>query len=389
MGRWISLIAALPLLLGVAATGGAEELAPLPPHPAGLPWPTRTWPEGPPRGVDPVALDDAVDALFREVGRSGVPNTRALLAVQHGRVVLERYAEGFGPRTRFHSWSMAKSVTQALLARQVHAGALSIEAPAPVPDWQGEGDPRAALTIRNLIHMDTGLDNADGFGGDPADAFVARLLFSEGSRDVVAYAAAPGLADPPGTRWSYSTGTTMILASVVGGSVGGGKAGLRRFAREELFGPIGADSALLEFDAAGNFLGGGFVWARARDWARFGYLYLRDGLWDGRRLLPEGWVDFSRTPAPAAGNGSYGAHFWLNHPPADRQPPQLLPGGPRSAFAAVGNSGQYVLLVPTRDLVLVRLGELASFEDWADLTRSLAAIVATFPAIAAETAAPE
>ncbi|NNL68022.1 MAG: serine hydrolase [Myxococcales bacterium] len=300
--------------------------------------------------------------------------------------MVERYAAGFGPGTRFHSWSMAKSVTQALLARRIQAGALAVERPAPVPEWQGPGDPRAALTLRNLLHMDSGLDNADGFGGDPADAFVARLLFSEGSRDVVAYAVAPPIVHPPGKRWAYSTATTMILAGIVSRSVGGGKAGLRRFARDELFGPIGADSALLEFDAAGNFLGGGFVWARARDWARFAYLYLRDGQWDGRRLLPEGWVDFSRTRAPAGNNGNYGGHFWLNHPPKEGQPPQILPGGPPSAFAAVGNSGQYAMIVPTHDLVLVRLGELPSFEQWADLTRALAEVVAAFPETTPEAA---
>ncbi len=142
----------------------------------------------------------------------------------------------------------------------------------------------------------------------------------------------------------------------------------------------------MEFDAAGTYLGGGFFWATARDWARFGYLYLRNGLWEGHRVLPEGWVDYTRTQGPAEDSGSYGAHFWLNLAPVEDQPPRLLPGGPNSAFAAVGNGGQYVLIVPTRDLVLVRLGE-QGFEKWHELTRNLAKVVAAFPAIANETEA--
>jgi CubicO group peptidase (beta-lactamase class C family) len=345
------------------------------------------WAEGSPAGVDASVLEAAVSSVFEERGRAGLPETRALLVVQGGRVVLERYADGFGRDTRFHSWSMAKSVTQALLGTLVHAGKLQIDQRVPLPAWQAEGDPRAALTLDHLLHMNSGLDNGDGFGGDPARSFVARMMFAEGATDVAAYASAPPLLHPPGTRWAYSTGSSMILAWVIGRAAGSGREGTIRYANEALFGPIGMKSAVMEFDAAGTFLGGGFVWATARDWARFGYLYLRDGAWEGRRLLPEGWVDYTRTQAPAENNGSYGAHFWLNLPPEENQPPRLVPGGPVSAFAALGNGGQYVLILPTRDLVLVRLGELQEFEKWKELGRNLADVVAAFPAIAPETEA--
>lgn len=376
-------------LAAPAPGAAAEGLAPLPPQPAGVAWPTRAWPEGAPHGVVPGALDAAVGAVFQARGRSGVPDTRALLVVQGGRLVVERYADGFDRDTRFQSWSMAKSVTQALVATLVRDGRLRVEAPAPVPAWQGAGDPRAALTLDELLRFSTGLANADGLGGDPAESFVARMLFGPGAEDVAGFAEDAGLAYPPGSHWAYSTGTSTILAAIVGSTVGRGEADTLHYAREELLGPLGMRSAVLEFDAAGTFLGGGFVWASARDWARFGYLYLRDGVWDGVRHLPAGWVDYTRTPGTAANNGSYGAQFWLNLTPAEHQPPRFLPGGPVSAFAAVGNGGQYVIVVPTRDLVLVRLGELGDFARWAELARELGAIVAPFPAIAPETEAPE
>jgi CubicO group peptidase (beta-lactamase class C family) len=385
-GRWVAKCVAV-LLLACASRIAAGELAPLPQHPPGLPWPTHAWPEGSAIGVDASDLEAAVTSLFEDRGRSGLPETRALLIVQGGRLVLERYADGFGRDTRFQSWSMAKSVTQALLGTLVHAGKLRIDQKVPIPAWQSRGDPRAALTFDHLLHMNSGLGNDDGFGGDPADTFAARMMFGEGSTDVVAYASAPPLLHPPGTRWAYSTGTSMILAWVIGRSVGSGREDTLRYANEALFAPIGIKSAVMEFDAAGTYLGGGFFWATARDWARFGYLYLRDGFWEDRRVLPEGWVDFTRTQAPAENNGSYGAHFWLNLAPGEDQPPRLLPGGPSSAFAAVGNAGQHVLIVPTRDLVLVRLGELEEFGEWLDLTRNLANVVAAFPAIADETEA--
>jgi CubicO group peptidase (beta-lactamase class C family) len=383
-GRWIARCAGV-LLLACASRVAAGELAPLPLHPPGLPWPTHAWIEGSAAAVDANALEAAVASLFEDRGRAGIPETRALLIVQNGRLVLERYAEGFGPEMRFQGWSMAKSVTQAVFGTLVHAGKLRIDQRVPMPAWQGEGDPRAELTLGHLLHMNSGLDNGDEFDGDPTQWFVSRMMFGEGATDAAAYASAPPLLHPPGTRWAYSTATSTILAWVIGRSVGSGREDTVRYANQALFAPIGMKSAVMEFDAAGTYMGGSFFWATARDWARFGYLYLRDGVWDGRRVLPEGWVDFTRTQASAEDSGSYGAHFWLNLEPEEEQPPRPLPGGPASAFAAVGASGQYVLIVPTRDLVLVRLGELQEFERWSQLTQKLAGVVAAFPATADET----
>jgi len=360
---------------------GATALVPLPPQPAGVPYPTSVWPESRPSpDVDATRLASALDAAFTTVGRSGVPDTRAFVVVHRGAIVAERYAPGFMRDTRFQSWSMAKTVTQALTAVLVRQNRLDVHARAPVPAWQVGNDPRAAITIDHLLHMTTGLDNADGGGGP--DSYGSKLLFGAGSRDVFAFATNVPSVHEPGSHWAYSTATSMILAGIVGRTVGGGRNELAAFMRAELFDPLGMRSAVPEFDRTGNFLGGAYVWATARDWARFGLLYLRDGVWDGRRVLPEGWVDYSRTPAPAPNNGVYGAHLWINGAPKEGQF-EGLPGLPASAFWMAGNAGQFVVMVPTRDLVIVRLGEMQT-ATWKNVGTMIGDVGAAFP-----TATPE
>jgi len=359
----------LPLALALVAA------TPLPPQQAGVPWPTAHWAEGPlPEGVDRAALEAASAALFAPLGRGGLPDTRALLVVHGGRLVFEQRADGFGPDARFRSWSMAKSVTNALVGILVRDGKLALDAPAPVPRWQRDGDPRGALTLRQLLHMTSGLDNADG--GDDADSYVARIFFGDLSSDSAAGSERAELAYAPGTHWAYSTATSQILSAIVARTVGGGREGVRAFLERELIEPLGARSLVLEFDPAGTPLGGGYVWASAQDWARLGLLYLRDGVWDGRRILPEGWVDFTRTVAPAENNGTYGAHFWVPAEPADEQFRMLRPG--IEAFQMNGNAGQFVVIVPDRDLVVVRLGEMHN-TTWPELNDRIGALIEAFP----------
>jgi hypothetical protein len=221
--------------------------------------------------------------------------------------------------------------------------------------------------------MTTGLDNADG---EETPGFVGRLLFGDLSRDVVAGAVGARLAHPPGSRWDYSTATSMILADVALRTVGGRTAFLA-WLRSELTEPLGIRSLVPEFDATGHFLGGSSVWASAEDWARLGLLFLRDGAWDGRRILAQGWVDFARTPAPAPNNGCFGAHLWLNRDPGEHQF-KSLPGAPSSAFLMSGSAGQYVAMLPDRDLLIVRLGELQA-TTWPELSGRVAALANAFP----------
>lgn len=374
------LVAALIVVVfGAAQPAPGFDRAALLPQPDGVPWPTRAWPEGrPATDVDTAALERALDDAFAAVGWSGKSDTRALLAVHRGRLVVERYADGFDRETRFHSWSMAKTITQALVGILVHRRRIDLDTAPGFSAWSASGDPRAALTIRHLIHMNTGLANADGFEDDDlSGSFVSRLLFGAGSSDVVRYAADVPLDGSPGKRWAYSTGTSMLLADVVARAVGDGRQDTIDFMRSALFERIGMRSAEPEFDRAGNFLGGGFVWANARDWARFGLLYLRDGRWEGERVFGEGWVDFSRTPAPAENNRVFGAHLWLRDTPGEGQFP-VMAGLPDATFGASGNSGQYVLVIPTHELVLVRLGELQTL-DFAALHELLVPIVDSFP----------
>jgi CubicO group peptidase (beta-lactamase class C family) len=374
------MLAGVALAALLTAASARSDPAPLPPQPPGVAWPIASWPQGPP-DADAAALTRAQQELFLPIGRGGVPDTRALLAVQGGRLVLERYADGFGPESRFRSWSMAKSVTQALVGILVREGRLELDAPAPVPAWGAAGDPRGALTLRNLLNMTSGLDNADG--DDGAQSFVARILFGDLSGDTASAAAQVSLAYPPGTHWAYSTGTTQIVSGILAREVGGGREGMRAFVERELATPLGAKSLLLEFDAAGTPLGGGYLFASARDWARLGTLYLRDGVWDGRRILPEGWVEFARMPAPAGNNGTYGAGFWVNGEPAGDQFRPLREG--LDAFEMSGNAGQFVVIAPDRDLVVVRLGEMQRF-TWPELSSTLSDLIAAFPPRGAEAA---
>ncbi len=368
------------LLLLAPTAGAADSLVPLPSQPAQTAWPSDAWPESElAPSVDAEALAAAVETIFESQPAGGPPDARAVLIVQGGEIVFERYADGFGPDSRFHSWSMAKSFVQGLVALLVRDGRLEVDAPAPVPTWSEADDPRHRLTLRQLLNMTTGLDNADG--GDDPQAFVGQLLFGPNAQDMAGHAANVPFLHDPGTHWAYSTGTSAILGGIVSRLTGPGREATRAWMEKELLDPLGIKSLVAESDSRGQLVGGSHVWATARDWARLGLLYLRDGEWDGQRILPAGWVDFTRTRAPVDNNGTYGAHFWLNLPAREKQF-DPLPGAPSSAFQMSGNGGQYVALVPGRDLMVLRLGEMIA-TDWLRMGAQMAALVAAFPAQAA------
>ncbi|MCP5070505.1 MAG: serine hydrolase [bacterium] len=374
---YVRILLAVGLLLILPGTGAADTFAPLPTQPARVAWPSQGWPEAElPAGVDSTALDAAIAAIFESRTPEGISDTRAVLIIQGGEIVFERYAEGFGPDSRFHSWSMAKSFVQCLVGLLVRDGQLEVDAPAPVPAWSDPSDPRHDLTLRQLLNMTTGLDNADG-GIDP-EAFVGQLLFGPNAQDMAGRSANVPFRHEPGTQWAYSTGTSAILGGIVSRLTGPERATTRAWMERELLDPLGIESLVAESDGLGQLVGGSHVWASARDWARLGLLYLRNGEWDGRRILPAGWVDFTRTRAPVENNGTFGAHFWLNLPAGEKQF-DPLPGGPATAFQMSGNGGQYVALVPERDLIVVRLGEMIA-TDWPTLGGQMAGLIAPFPA---------
>jgi CubicO group peptidase (beta-lactamase class C family) len=315
----------------------------LPPQPAGVPWPTADWPVGAP-DCDRARLDAVLAQAFGPNAQADLAVTESALVVQGGRLVVERYAEGFRPDTTNKSWSMAKSITQALVGILVGDGKIDIHAPADVPEWSAPGDPRGAITLDQLLRMSSGLAFMEDYAPDhPSD--VIAMLFGEGATDMAHFAAGFPLVHAPGTFWAYSSGTSNIIARCAARAAGVSGPAFEAFMRQRLFAPLGMTSPQPKFDAAGTFIGSSYCFCTPRDFARFGLLYLRDGVWDGRRILPEGWVDYARTETPRQPieEQAYGAHWWLGL------------NGPGS-FSAQGYEGQYIAVVPELDLVAVRNG---------------------------------
>jgi CubicO group peptidase (beta-lactamase class C family) len=297
-------------------------------------------------------VEREADALFAADAPHGI--SLALVVMQAGEVVHERYGTQpdtvFGPGlpvtadTPLVSWSMAKSITHAAVGILVDEGRLRLDAPAPVAAW--EGTSKAAITLQQLLEMRDGLEWVEDYV-DAGVSHCIEMLFGSGSGDVAAYAAARPPAQAPGTVWNYSSGTTNIVSRIVGDIVGGGREAMADFLRTRLFEPAGMGSADPRFDDAGTFIGSSYVYATAREFALFGELYRNDGVAGGRRVLPAGWRDHGRTFSahdPETGY-DYGAHWWL------------WPEFPGS-FAAHGYEGQYTLVVPDRELVVVHLGKV-------------------------------
>ncbi|MCW6534728.1 serine hydrolase domain-containing protein [Sphingomonas lycopersici] len=343
--------------------------------PPAKPRPAMPWPQGDttPAPKMSEALAKAVDAAFVEQNKQGYPDTRAIVVVQHGRIVAEQYAPGFGRDTPFHGWSASKSIAGTLVGLLVDDGTLELDAPAPVPEWQHDGDPRKAITLRQLLNMSSGLRFAEPY--QPGSDSI-RMLFA--SADMGAVAAALPLDHAPGSAWSYSSGTTNILSGIVTRAVGGSLDAVTRFARKRLFEPAGMASALIEPDEAGVPIGSSYAYATARDWARFGLLYLDKGKVGKRQILSPRWVDFVRTPAPAAPRPVYSAQFWLNQGDDSGDRRRLFRDLPPDTFMAMGHNEQMVAIIPSLDTVIVRLGWTPEGQRF-DHNKYLSGIVAALP----------
>jgi CubicO group peptidase (beta-lactamase class C family) len=331
------------------------------------PWAANfTWPGG----VDGPAATDAVEAIFAEPVPERPRRTRALVVVHKGRIVAERYAPGFDAQMPLVGWSMSKTGMNALIGLRVKDGALARDEMRLMPEWLDQDDMRGAITLDALLRMTSGL----AFDEDPGDKLsdVSQMTFVRGN--TAAYAASKPLAFAPGTHWSYSTGNTAILSGILRETFDDERDYLR-YPRERLFRPLGMRTAQLPPDAYGNLMGGTFLYASARDWARFGLLYLRDGIWEGERILPKGWVAYSTTPTVQSPKDEYGAQVWLKITKSRGlgEPPM-----PQDAFYMLGHNGQVVAMIPSKDLVVVRLGQTMSGGDW-DTARDLGPLVNAFP----------
>jgi CubicO group peptidase (beta-lactamase class C family) len=298
-----------------------------------------------PAGTDGSVVEASLQALANMPSEAGV--SLATLVSHRGAIVAEQYGPDTDETTTLISWSMAKSITQAALGICVDRGLLDLASPAPVPEWQG--DERRYITIEHLLQMRSGLSWREVYT-EAEGSDVIEMLFLSGKDDVSGFAAALPLAHEPGTVWEYSSGTTNIVARIITNAVGGAQADMETLLADSLFGPLGMASAVPKFDERGTFIGSSFVYAAARDFARFGELYRLGGRWGDRQIVPQWWTDRATTDIPLtiAATESYGYsdHWWTWERAG-------FPG----AFAAHGFEGQRIVVVPDRELVVVQLSK--------------------------------
>jgi len=325
------------------------------PVPRGLPdAATQPWPNGDvgatepiPDGVDAEAVAAALDWAMEQKKQ----NTRAFVVAYRGKIIGERYAPGWTKDTPQIGWSQGKSITAALVGVLVQRGLLKLDQPAPVKEWQADGDPRRQILVRDLLRMSSGLDFINlGLGGPPAFTTKnehMRVYFD--SLNVFEHAVNQPLEIPPNTQCRYRNSDPLTLGKIIRDTVEAQGEEYLTFPQRALFDRIGARNYVLETDAWGNFILSGYDYGSARDWVRFGLLHLWDGVWQGERILPEGWTEFISTPAPADPTEKYGGLFWLNRP-------STMDQVPKDAYWSAGFMGQVTLVIPSRDLVVVRMG---------------------------------
>lgn len=289
---------------------------------------------------------------------------RAIVVIVDGHLVAERYAEGFSKETPFLSWSMAKSILATFIGAATDRNLLAIHERAPVSDWAG--DDRANITWENLLHMQSGLAFEEDYTSATSD--VINMLYR--ADNMAAVTINQPASHDPGQRWYYSSGETNLLARLLQDALKENKIDLQAFARETIFKPLGAGSFVLETDSMGGFVGSSYVYATPRDWAKVGQLYLQNGRWNGTQILSPEWIEYIQSPAENS-DRQYGAHFWLNKSSDDRT--AWFQGLPEDAYFMAGHDGQYVIIIPSKNAVIVRTG----------ITRHVPPIEVTAPVAAA------
>jgi CubicO group peptidase (beta-lactamase class C family) len=303
-----------------------------------------------PAVVEPAApaLKAALDHAFEEPAEPPLRRTKAVVVVRDGRVIAERYAPGIGIDTPLPSFSMAKSLVNALLGVMTQQGFTSPSMPAPIPEWHGAGDPRREIEVGHLMRMTSGLA-LDEIDDDPRNPSEQMFAYD----DMATFAVKAPLIAAPGTRWAYSSATTQILARIIREAVGGPEQSLS-FAWRELFNPLGMRNVTLEFDGSGTLQGANNMLASARDWARFGLLYLNGGKIGDKWILHPEWVDFITW---ATLNTDYAAGFWTDNSEHPNAVARVRAGIPRDAYYASGNLGQRCVIIPSQHMVVVRMGD--------------------------------
>ena len=285
--------------------------------------------------VDYEMLDQKISSIFNDVNK-----TRAVVAIYKNQIIAEKYAEGFDKDSKILGWSMTKSVLSTVFGIMQHLGKINVKDKAPVAAWQN--DDRKEITIHNLLQMNSGLEWDENYE-EISD--VTKMLFLE--EDMTKTQIQKPLVSLPNSAWNYSSGTSNLLSGILREQLGSQQAYLD-FWYHELIDKIGMSSMIIETDLTGHYVGSSYAWATPRDWGKLGLLYLHRGNWNGLQLFNPRWTDYITEPAPNS-NGSYGAHFWLN---ANGKFKDL----PRNMFYADGYQGQFVFVIPDKQLVLVRMG---------------------------------
>ena len=343
------------------------------PDAASQPWPMGDAPsnESLPAGLDRVHLDKAVDLAFANPEAL----TAGFVVVYKGQIVAERYMPGITKDTQLESWSMGKSLTATLFALLVKDGVYKVDDPVPVPEWRVPGDPRGAIKIADLLHMSSGLKFIAGQDPDytPDKGYPDHTLIYTGAIDAFKHSMTRPQQFPPNTEGRYRNSDPLMVGWLIKQAVTKRGEEYLTYPQRALFDRIGIRRQVLETDPYGNFLLTGYDYGTPRNWARIGLLYLHDGMWQGQRLLPEGWAKFVSTPAPAWKQPVYGGLFWVN---GDGAWPI-----PKSAYFANGAGGQRTVIIPTHDLVVVRMGHhRGDRAGMRSLRDALAELMAAVPA---------
>ena len=328
-------------------------------------------------GIDWEQLDATIANAFTETTDDieQAQNTRAVLVSYRGKLIAERYADGFEGDTPQRGMSMTKSATATLIGILVQQGHLDITAPAPIDGWSELEDGRSRVTTHHLLKMTAGFDYQENTSGvEDLRNLLKTMLYA--TPDAPGFAAQTPLQGEPGNSWAYQTVHSVLLQQVVRNVIADDQQYFR-FPQQQLFDKLGMQNSFFQADADGTFIGGASMYASGRDWMKLGLLYLNDGVHRGERILPEGWVKYATTASePSLKTRAYGAQIWLNSP----APQQLFPGMPEDAYAFQGHFGQYVIVVPSLELVVVRMGMTYNGEQGFDKQALLRGVVGALPA---------
>ena len=302
--------------------------------------------------IDQSLLAEALETGFADSSEGMPKTTRAIVVIKNGAVVAERYAEGIGPDTPLKGWSMNKTITGLIIGSFIDRGELKLDGPAPVKAWSGDDDPRRAISIRYLMQMRSGLDFDESYSDMTSDA-IKMLFLSPSASD---YAVTSGIAHEPGTKFYYSSGTSNILAAIAADLAEAKGQSITDYMWDTLLTPAGVTTAYLELDQDGDFVGSSYGYMGAHDWARLGLLMLRRGQGpDGQQIITPEWIQFMTEPNGVS-DGAYGGQTWLNAGAATGSD-WSFKEVPPDMFYFSGHDGQHVVVIPSKDMVIVRLGE--------------------------------